>query len=42
MNDNPQHVFQVLTKRSDLLLKYNKQLKWGHNIWMGLQLRIKK
>src|SRR6476620_8526062 len=38
MNDNPQHVFQVLTKRSDLLLKYHKELKWGHNIWMGVSV----
>ncbi|MEO5996348.1 MAG: phage Gp37/Gp68 family protein [Chitinophagaceae bacterium] len=42
MNDNPQHVFQVLTKRSDLLLKYNKQLKWGHNIWMGVSVEDQK
>jgi len=40
MNDNPQHVFQVLTKRSDLLLKYDQQklLKWTHNIWMGVSV----
>jgi protein gp37 len=38
MNDNPQHVFQILTKRSDLLLEYNKYLKWGHNIWMGVSV----
>jgi protein gp37 len=38
MNDNPQHVFQVLTKRSDLLLTYNKELKWTHNIWMGVSV----
>lgn len=38
MNDNPQHVFQVLTKRSDILLKYNSQLKWSHNIWMGVSV----
>ena len=24
MNENPQHTFQVLTKRSDVLLKYHK------------------
>src|ERR1700743_965913 len=24
MNDNPQHVFQLLTKRSDILLRYDK------------------
>jgi protein gp37 len=38
MNDNPQHVFQVLTKRSDILLNYNKELEWGHNIWMGVSV----
>lgn len=38
MNDNPQHVFQVLTKRSDVLLKYHKLLNWGHNIWMGVSV----
>lgn len=38
MNDNPQHVFQVLTKRSDLLLRYSNQLSWGHNIWMGVSV----
>jgi len=42
MNDNPQHVFQVLTKRSDLLLKYHRQLKWGHNIWMGVSVENEK
>lgn len=38
MNDNPQHVFQVLTKRSDLLLKYHRELRWSHNIWMGVSV----
>ncbi len=38
MNDNPQHVFQVLTKRSDNVLKYNNELRWGHNIWMGVSV----
>lgn len=42
MNDNPQHVFQVLTKRSDLLLKYNKKLRWSHNIWMGVSVENEK
>jgi protein gp37 len=42
MNDNPQHVFQVLTKRSDLLLKNNSELRWGHNIWIGTSVENQK
>src|ERR1700689_5089727 len=42
MNDNPQHVFQVLTKRADVLLKYNKVLNWTHNIWMGVSVENEK
>lgn len=40
MNENPQHVFQVLTKRADILLEYDKAklLKWAHNIWMGVSV----
>lgn len=36
MNDCPQHTFQVLTKRADILEKYCNQLYWTPNIWMGL------
>ena len=38
MNDNPQHVFQVLTKRAERLCEVHKELKWTHNIWMGLSV----
>lgn len=38
MNDNPQHVFQVLTKRADRLFEIHKELKWTHNIWMGVSV----
>jgi protein gp37 len=38
MNDNPQHVFQVLTKRAERLLEIHKELKWTHNIWMGVSV----
>lgn len=40
MKDNPQHVFQVLTKRADVLLYYDKEglLNWSHNIWMGVSV----
>ena len=36
MNENPQHTFQVLTKRADVLEKYSPQLTWTDNIWMGV------
>lgn len=38
MNENPQHTFQVLTKRADVLYKYHKELNWTHNIWMGVSV----
>lgn len=36
MRENPQHVFQVLTKRSERLEELHKELLWTHNIWMGV------
>ncbi len=36
MNSCPQHTFQVLTKRSDRLNELSNQLRWTHNIWMGV------
>lgn len=42
MNDNPQHVFQVLTKRADRLFEVSKELKWTHNIWMGVSVEDEK
>lgn len=38
MNDNPQHIFQVLTKRAERLSEIHKELKWSHNIWMGVSV----
>jgi protein gp37 len=38
MNENPQHVFQVLTKRAERLYEVHKELKWTHNIWMGVSV----
>jgi len=44
MKENPQHVFQVLTKRADVLLNYDKKglLEWSHNIWMGVSVEDEK
>ena len=38
MNETPQHTYQVLTKRGDLLLQYDKHLTWTPNIWMGVSV----
>jgi len=42
MNDCPQHIFQVLTKRADLLEQYNKEITWTPNIWMGVSVENEK
>lgn len=42
MNENPQHTFQVLTKRSDVLLQYDKELNWSPNIWIGVSVEDEK
>jgi protein gp37 len=38
MNKAYWHRFQILTKRSDILLNYNSKLNWGDNIWMGVSV----
>lgn len=38
MNKNPQHVFQILTKRAERLFELHTELKWTHNIWMGVSV----
>jgi len=38
IKENPHHVFQVLTKRADILRYYDSEgwLHWPHNLWMGV------
>ena len=38
MNECPQHVFQVLTKRAERLEKIAGKLKWTRNIWIGVSV----
>jgi len=33
-----QHQYQILTKRSEILLKMNASLRWMDNIWMGVSV----
>jgi len=42
MNENPKHIFQVLTKRVKLLLEYSSKLHWTDNIWMGVTVESSK
>lgn len=38
MNENTNHVFQVLTKRAERLFEVQDELNWTHNIWMGVSV----
>lgn len=38
MADTPRHTYQVLTKRSQRLVKLAKRLPWPDNIWMGVSV----
>ncbi|TVR41383.1 MAG: phage Gp37/Gp68 family protein, partial [Cryomorphaceae bacterium] len=44
MNDLQQHIFQVLTKRPEVLQQYDKEglLNWSPNIWMGVSVENEK
>ncbi len=41
MNNCPQHIFQILTKRSRRLAKLAHKLTWTQNIWMGVSVENK-
>jgi protein gp37 len=38
MGEAKQHQFQILTKRSERLLKLDSELVWAPNIWMGVSV----
>ncbi len=39
----PQHVFQILTKRENRMLKISRKIKrWPDNVWMGVTVESKK
>ena len=42
MSRTPQHIYQVLTKRSERLLELNEELNWTPNIWMGVSVENEK
>lgn len=42
MNDSPQHIYQILTKRSERLNQLPHFLTWSENIWLGVSVEKKK
>ena len=42
MNDTPQHTYQILTKRGDILFNHHEKLNWTKNIWMGVSVENEK
>ncbi|MEM9886325.1 MAG: phage Gp37/Gp68 family protein [Bacteroidota bacterium] len=38
MEENPQHIFQILTKRAERLFQLQEELNWFSNIWMGVSV----
>ena len=41
MTEAEWHIFQVLTKRSERLLKINALIDWPRNVWMGVSVENK-
>ncbi len=42
MAANPQHTFQILTKRSERLSRLGRRLTWPDNVWMGVSVEDRK
>jgi len=42
MNECPQHIFQVLTKRAERLEELSPFLNWSDKIWMGVSVENEK
>jgi protein gp37 len=45
MRDTPEHIYEILTKRADRLVKYTKNNPWlaeANNIWLGVSVEDRK
>jgi protein gp37 len=42
MNENSRHVFQVLTKRADILYSRDPVFNWSPDIWMGVTVESRE
>ncbi len=41
-NQTPQHHYQVLTKRTNRMLRLSSQIEWTDNIWAGTSIEMNK
>lgn len=41
MRDTPQHTYQILTKRANLLETLSPKFDWPNNVWMGVSVENK-
>lgn len=41
MCETPQHIYQILTKRSERLARLSNELEWPDNVWMGVSVENK-
>jgi protein gp37 len=42
MQETPQHIYQILTKRHERLSEVSPLLDWSNNIWMGVSVESQK
>jgi len=42
MRENPQHIYQILTKRAERLKELSGELEWTDSIWMGVSVEDAK
>ena len=38
MEDTPQHIYQILTKRAERLSDLSTRIRWPRNVWMGVSV----
>lgn len=41
INETPQHIYQILTKRDDIMFEYFKDKKVPQNVWLGVSVENK-
>ncbi|NQT35456.1 phage Gp37/Gp68 family protein, partial [bacterium] len=42
MNDTPQHIYQILTKRPQRMVEIADKLSWSDNVWIGVSVETSR